>query len=161
MDIEDSPHAQYMVDIDRDGDPDFLWIGDDQQGIYWIRNHLPSTPNGHDLNNDGLIDLADLDAICVAVRDNRQEMQFDVDEDGNVGVSDVQHFHDAVLQHVFGDLNSDGLFDSSDLVMLFQKGQYEDDLENNSAWSTGDWNCDGEFDSSDLVIAFQRGTYTR
>jgi hypothetical protein len=42
---------------------------------------------------------------------------------------------------------------------VFQAGQYEDDVANNSTWGTGDWNGDGDFDTGDLVLAFQDGGY--
>jgi len=60
---------------------------------------------------------------------------------------------------MMGDANGDGHFDSSDLLLLFQAGQYEDDVADNSSWNTGDWNNDGEFNSSDLVLAMQQGHY--
>ncbi|MCA9212200.1 MAG: hypothetical protein KDB27_03970 [Planctomycetales bacterium] len=55
--------------------------------------------------------------------------------------------------------NDDGLFDSSDLVKVFQAGKYEDDLSRAASFDEGDWNQDGFFDSSDLVLAFQSGHY--
>ena len=58
-----------------------------------------------------------------------------------------------------GDANLDGLFNSSDLVMVFQAGKYEDGIFQNASWEEGDWNDDGEFDSQDLVMAFQLGWY--
>ena len=58
-----------------------------------------------------------------------------------------------------GDANKDGLFDSTDLVQVFQAGEYEDDMPQNSYWTTGDWTGNGEFDSSDLVAAFLTGRY--
>ena len=51
------------------------------------------------------------------------------------------------------------MFNSSDLVQVFQRGEYEDDIEDNSTWMDGDWNDDRDFDSSDLVMAFQTGLY--
>jgi hypothetical protein len=60
---------------------------------------------------------------------------------------------------VAGDSNRDGVFDSRDLVLVFQAGKYEDGVPRNSTWEEGDWNGDGDFTSSDLVFAFQRGTY--
>jgi hypothetical protein len=54
----------------------------------------------------------------------------------------------------------DGSFDSTDLVRVFQAGEYDDTRDRNSTWSTGDWTGDGEFDSSDLIVAFQTGAYT-
>ena len=61
----------------------------------------------------------------------------------------------------FGDANLDGVFNSSDLVSIFQAGEYEDESTNNSNWNEGDWNGDGEFDSSDLILAFQAGKFMR
>ena len=59
----------------------------------------------------------------------------------------------------YGDANADGFFNSSDLVQVFQAGEYEDGIDNNSYWSTGDWYQDGEFNSADIVFAFQLGQY--
>ncbi|MFC1758009.1 choice-of-anchor Q domain-containing protein [Planctomycetota bacterium] len=58
-----------------------------------------------------------------------------------------------------GDANFDGVFDSTDLIRVFQANQYEDEIANNSTWRDGDWNGDGEFDTSDLILAFQSGNY--
>jgi len=59
----------------------------------------------------------------------------------------------------YGDANMDGFFNSSDLVQVFQAGEYEDGIAENSYWTTGDWNGDGDFGSADLVVAFQAGQY--
>ncbi len=59
-----------------------------------------------------------------------------------------------------GDVNDDGLFNSSDLVAVFMAGEYEDALPRNSTFVEGDWNDDGEFNSSDLVLAFRLGHYS-
>ncbi len=59
-----------------------------------------------------------------------------------------------------GDVNDDGLFNSSDLVAVFRAGEYEDALPMNSTFVEGDWNDDGEFNSSDLVLAFRLGHYS-
>jgi hypothetical protein len=58
-----------------------------------------------------------------------------------------------------GDANRDGVFDSTDMVQVFQCGEYEDEVADNSTWEEGDWNGDGDFNSSDLVMAFQTGLY--
>ena len=58
-----------------------------------------------------------------------------------------------------GDSNRDGFFDSTDLVQVFQAGEYEDGIPLNSTWETGDWNGDQDFDSTDMVLAFQYGAY--
>lgn len=58
-----------------------------------------------------------------------------------------------------GDANHDGVFDSSDLVAVFQAGEYEDGVNNNSTWEEGDFDRDGDFTTGDLVAAFQGGSY--
>ena len=58
-----------------------------------------------------------------------------------------------------GDSDLNGEFNSADLVAIFQVGEYEDAIANNSTWSEGDWNGDGDFDSSDLVLAFATGGF--
>jgi hypothetical protein len=61
------------------------------------------------------------------------------------------------LHGAAGDADLDGVFDSADLMQVFQAGKYET-LEA-ADWSTGDWNFDGVFDSQDLVTALQQGNY--
>ncbi|MEZ6121293.1 MAG: CotH kinase family protein [Pirellulaceae bacterium] len=58
-----------------------------------------------------------------------------------------------------GDANRDGVFNSSDLVLVFAAGEFEDAILGNSTWEEGDWNQDGEFTTADLVAAFQQGNY--
>ena len=38
-----------------------------------------------------------------------------------------------------GDSNGDGVFDSSDLILVFEAAEYEDDIEGNSTFEEGDW----------------------
>lgn len=64
-----------------------------------------------------------------------------------------------LFERVPGDSTGDGRFNSSDLVLAFQVGEYEDDIAGNSTFEEGDWNGDGDFTTSDLVFAFQAGTY--
>ena len=60
-----------------------------------------------------------------------------------------------------GDSNHDGFFDSSDLALALQAGEYEDAIDGNSTFEEGDWNRDGDFTSKDFVFAFIVGNYTR
>ena len=60
----------------------------------------------------------------------------------------------------FGDANLDGGFDTSDLVQVFQVGEYEDGIDENSTWGDGDWTGDGDFGTADLVVAFQDGGFS-
>lgn len=60
---------------------------------------------------------------------------------------------------VVGDSNRDGVFDTADIVLAFQAGEYEDAIAGNSTWEEGDWDGDGDFTTADLVFAFQSGNY--
>ncbi len=60
---------------------------------------------------------------------------------------------------VLGDANCDGLFDSSDLISMFQSNEFEDGIANNSQWPDGDFDGNGEFDSTDLVLAQKSDLY--
>ena len=57
-----------------------------------------------------------------------------------------------------GDVNCDGVFDSSDLVILMQHGKYESGEA--ADWITGDFTNDGAFDVTDLVFAVEQLGYT-
>ena len=70
----------------------------------------------------------------------------------------ANYVHD-VLGTWIGDSNFDGEFNSTDFVLVFGAGEYEDGLDGNSTWSDGDWNGDGDFNSSDFVAAFTDGGY--
>ena len=94
----------------------------------------------------------DIDQLCSAIASN--QLEFDLDGNQQVDLDDVLFMAQQFAETEIGDVNSDGRFDSSDLVHVFQAGQYEDGELKNSNWQSGDWNCDSEFDSSDLVFAF-------
>ena len=89
------------------------------------------------------------------------EVRFDVNSDGNVDFADVDVWVRNLANTYFGDANLDGEFNSNDLVQVFALGQYEDEVDANSNWSSGDWNADGEFTTSDLVAAFRDSGYER
>jgi hypothetical protein len=63
-------------------------------------------------------------------------------------------------ENIPGDCDRDGIFNSTDLIIAFQAGEYEDVIAGNSTWEDGDWDGDGDFNSGDLVLAFQGGNYT-
>jgi hypothetical protein len=125
------------------------------------RAALPLTgaaPLSGDLNANGQIAPTDIDTLCRALRLGGDA--FDLTADRRFDSADLVYLVEGVLQSHFGDVDLDGLFNSDDLVRIFQLGEYEDMIAGNSTWADGDWNCDGEFSSDDLVIAFQRGGYT-
>ncbi len=69
----------------------------------------------------------------------------------------ISPFDWSVAEYGAGDANKDGHFDGIDLIIVFEAGEYDDGIDQNSTWSTGDWTGDREFDSSDLVAGLTRG----
>ena len=88
-----------------------------------------------------------------------QDSQFDISGDGLATDEDLRIIIQQVLGTNFGDANLDGIFDSTDLILVFTAGQYEDGINRNSTWQTGDWNGDLEFDSGDMIAAFKGGAF--
>lgn len=83
----------------------------------------------------------------------------DLDNDGDVDLTDrTKWIHEVENSH-FGDANLDGVFSSTDLIKVFVAGQYNDNIALNSVWESGDWNGDCEFDPADLILAMQDGGY--
>jgi ELWxxDGT repeat protein len=97
-----------------------------------------------DRNQDGLIDLADLDALCAALAD------------GTATRDAIEGFW-ARQNTGPGDANFDHVFDRFDLIAVLERGKYQ--TNSAASWSDGDWNCDGLFSPEDLVAALQRGWY--
>ncbi len=122
-------------------------------------NFTPPELRG-DFNNDNTIDGADLDRLCEAIRTSSTDRVFDLSGDDQVSQDDLTVMLRDVMDTGYGDANLDRIFNSGDLIEIFQAGQYQDTIVGNSVWATGDWNCDGEFDSSDLVLAFQESIYS-
>jgi hypothetical protein len=120
---------------------------------------LDLEPATGDFNNDGKIDVADIDALTAAVISGTNEARFDLNSDQLVNQQDRGIWVEQIMKTWSGDADLDGQFNTHDLVLVFQRGEYEDGVAANSGWSDGDWNGDGEFGSDDLVTALQGGGY--
>ncbi|MDG2381534.1 MAG: Ig-like domain-containing protein [Pirellulaceae bacterium] len=114
-------------------------------------------PNPADLNRDGNVDVADIDFMSDRIR--AQDLAYDRDQNGILDSDDLIDFVTGSMGSPMGDSNLDRRFDSSDFVLVFQAGKYEDGVAGNSSWAEGDWNADGDFDTQDFVFAFQQGEY--
>ncbi len=128
---------------------------------------IPRTEVDADFNDDGLYDLTDLDPLAAAIALGAHPNEYDLTKDGLVDLADRDAWlttagaKNLASQQAYplGDSNLDGVFDSRDLIAIFQLGEYEDSTSANSVWSDGDWTCDGDFTTADLVAAFQEGSY--
>ena len=112
-----------------------------------------------DANGDGQITSADPLAVINhlneqrIIRTNPNPVQPDAPEEVVESVFEQ-------VRGLIGDSNLDGRFDSTDFIRVFQFGEYEDDVEDNSTWERGDWDGDLDFTTRDLVFAFQYGNYS-
>ncbi len=112
-----------------------------------------------DMNQDGSCDAGDIDDLARSLRAGTHDPRFDLTGDALVSGADHRWWVRKIVETDFGDATLDGRFDSKDLIRVFQAGEFEDSIPDNSSWSEGDWNGDGDFDSGDMLVAFQSGSY--
>ena len=154
------PYNIHSVNQDSDGDVYLLGITRENDVFDGVIMKLFATPTTvGDTNGDGALNSADIDLLTKLVREESRETQFDLSGDGVLNNLDRLFLIDNIFQTSLGDANLDGRWTSTDLVIVFQAGEYEDEKPNNSGWSEGDWNGDGDFTSRDFVVALQRNSY--
>jgi hypothetical protein len=112
-----------------------------------------------DFDANGRIDANDIDLLHAAIRSQSNDIRYDLTGDGVLDQLDSFAMVRDVMRTWYGDANLDFGFDSADLVTIFQVGEYEDAIVQNSGWMDGDWTGDGEADSGDLVLAWQESCY--
>lgn len=110
-----------------------------------------------DLTGDRLLKQDDIQALFAGLP--LQRRRFDLDNDRVSDDRDIRYLVTTLMGTSIGDANLDGVFDSGDLVQIFQQGQFEDLVDDNSTWADGDWDGDDDFTTGDLVFAFQEGGY--
>ncbi len=139
------------ADLDSDGDLDVVSADEFNHMTYWAEN----------VNGRG--EFADQQPIAPFTELTGGSFQLaDLDNDGDVDLLSASDHEGIIAWHenrLIGDSNDDGLFSTSDLVLVFQAGEYLDDVQGNSTFDEGDWNLDGDFTTDDLILAFQAGVY--
>lgn len=144
--------GRYQIRVLRKEKPD---TGiDEEYSLAWRVTGLPG-----DFDADGRLLFHDIDQLTEQVSSNSNDPFYDLNQDGMVDQGDRQLWVEELAGTYFGDANLNQVFDTSDLVLVSQSGEFEDGLLNNSTWQTGDWNGDAEFDTADFVAAFQHGGY--
>ena len=154
------PYDVHVEDLDQDGDLDVITASSYDSQLAWHENLSGGGSTG-DVTDDGVVDVQDIDRLCLARRNVEVDSLFDLNNDGFVSLEDTDHMVTEILRSNYGDANLDKVFDSSDFVTVFRAGEYEDAVDGNSTWAEGDWNCDGDFTTRDLVTAFSAGGYVR
>lgn len=113
-----------------------------------------------DVDENGVVGIEDIDSVAASIRESGFVKEYDLNRDSILDSDDWFLWLDEILDVRVGDSNLDGVFDSNDIIRVFQSGGYEDDISGNGSWREGDWDGDGDFSSSDIIAAFQFGTYT-
>lgn len=142
--------SMQVSDVDGDGDADVVIADQFASQVFWLENVDGRGSFGRPVPISNFVGGAS--SVFVA----------DLDADGDADVVSAAEWEDTIVWHeqrVVGDSNRDGLFNSTDLVLVFRAGIYEDGVPGNAVFEQGDWNGDGEFDSADLVYAFQCSSY--
>ena len=114
-----------------------------------------------DFDGNGILTAADIDLLFAELRAAVPDLRFDLTADGRVDENDRNRLVKDIFKVNYGDANLDGIFNSSDLVLIFQRGEYEDGVAGNSGWEDGDWDGDGDFTTRDFVFAFRDGGYVK
>jgi CubicO group peptidase (beta-lactamase class C family) len=117
----------------------------------------PEVPG--DFNENGLMDVADVDLLIGQTIAGSTRSYFDLNGDRRVDPSDLKMWIEDLSHTWYGDANLDGEFDTGDLVQVSGAGKYE--TSEYASWSEGDWNGDGVFDTGDIVIALEDGGYEK
>jgi hypothetical protein len=110
-----------------------------------------------DLDNDGTLDVDDVNQLLVEIASGANNTTFDLTTDRRVDRLDLRYWVHDLARTWIGDANLDRSFGSADLTLVSQAGKYE--TGRTALWNEGDWTADGRFTTSDLVAAFQDGGY--
>ncbi len=142
-------------DLDGDQDDDLITLSETYNRVMVYSNRHVQ----FDWSLNQQLDRADLDAICLAFASGSHDLQYDTDKNGLFDFEDVASFQRRTLGIQVGDLDGDGQFSSSDLVLLMQRGRFEMDPPTVALWSEGDFDCSGRFDAGDFVLAIASSGY--
>ncbi|MCA9172303.1 MAG: PEP-CTERM sorting domain-containing protein, partial [Planctomycetales bacterium] len=125
-------------------------------GLQWVA--APTGLRG-DFNGDGVLDASDINALTSESAAGSNNVAYDLNGDNAVNDADIKEWIGAsdIFNSYVGDANLDKQFDTSDLVVLFAAGTYENGAA--AVWTTGDFTGDGLFTTSDLVAALSDGGY--
>ena len=101
-----------------------------------------------DFNQDGLLDVTDLDVLTAEVRAGAQSQAFDLNGDGAVDDIDRTVWVEELKGTFFGDTNLDGSVDETDLNEIGIRWL----LTDVTSWADGDLDGNGEVDRADLNL---------
>jgi hypothetical protein len=143
----------FAVDLDRDRDVDVLLSSPGDRTISWFEN---TDGRGNFGAEKRILEFEKFQFSWLSI------FPSDLDGDGDQDVLFSSSSDTKIAWYenrLIGDVNDDGVFNSRDLVQVFQHGKYDDGICGNATFDEVDWNGDGDFDSKDLITAFEAGHY--
>lgn len=105
----------------------------------------PSVPGDLDLN--GEINAADIDALALAIRSQQSGQRFDVDGDGGVDEDDFTFLVETIIGTKRGDTNLDGRVDFADFLVHSANFAAQD-----VGWASGNFDTDDEVSFTDFLV---------
>lgn len=106
-----------------------------------------SQPMLGDLNDDGIIDVTDVDLLFDEIAGPDPSPAADLNDDGLVNQTDADELIRNILDSEYGDANLDGRVDAGDLSLLAARWQYCP-----NTWSAGDFTGNGCVGADDLSL---------
>ena len=98
-----------------------------------------------DTELDGVLDTADVDRICNAVRLDPNAVELDQNGDDSVSIADVEQWLQ-LTQNLNGDADLNGSVEFADFLRLSQNFSGE------ATWSEGDFDCNGIVEFPDFLL---------
>jgi len=129
-----------LTSTDNHPDPEF---GMNTPSFFAIDDLVLSAPMFGDVDGDGQISIADINAVCSGA--GSTEASLDLDGDGTVSVSDVGLLLGAA-NRLTGDTDFDGTVGFADFLQLSRN------FESSATWSAGDFDCNGTVQFGDFLI---------
>ena len=108
-----------------------------------------------DIDDDGQLDINDLDTLVAAIASNSTDQRYDVNGDRQIDPADRDAWLAAAgaanlpsgLPYLLADANLDGIVDGIDFVAW-----NDNKFTATAAWSAGDFNADGAIDGQDFIL---------
>ncbi len=169
LDIKRSVIADSNLDLVVDGQDFIVWnsnkfaatsfwsrgnfnadgVVDGQDFILWNTHKFTTATGGQlgDFDGDGDLDTMDLDALSTAIATGSGNLAYDVNQDGQLTLADLQYWVLDIKRSVIADSNLDFVVDGQDFIVW-----NSNKFAATSLWSRGDFNADGMVDGQDFIL---------
>jgi acyl-CoA thioesterase I len=119
------------------------------QNWYAAFTQLPDVepPVPGDLNHDGVVGIADIDRMFLALRNGNPKFYYDLNDDGEIDQTDADYLLHTLAGSEYGDANGDGQVSDADYTVWADNYGATD-----ATWSMGDFSNNGNVTEADYTI---------